>query len=188
SKNDKEGKDDKLEVMASFTIISDMAREIGGDKVEVYNLVPTGTDPHEYEPLPEDTKQATDADILFYNGLNLEGGDEGWFSRLIDSVNQDEDRVFSLTEEVEPKYLEEEDSDETEMNPHGFIDPGVGIKMAEEMRDALMEVDADNADYYEEQGNKYVDRLKDIEEDYDKGLGDLREDNKTLVTKIGRAH
>ena len=182
SKNDKEGKDDKLEVMASFTIISDMAREIGGDKVEVYNLVPTGTDPHEYEPLPEDTKQATDADILFYNGLNLEGGDEGWFSRLIDSVNQDEDRVFSLTEEVEPKYLEEEDSDETEINPHGFIDPGVGIKMAEEMRDALMEVDADNADYYEEQGNKYVDRLKDIEEDYDKRLGDLPEDNKTLVT------
>ena len=182
AENDKEEKDDKLEVMASFTIISDMAREIGGDKVEVHNLVPTGTDPHEYEPLPEDTKQATDADILFYNGLNLEGGDEGWFSRLIDSVDQDEDRVFSLTEDVEPKYLEEEDSDETEINPHGFIDPGVGIKMAEKMRDALMEVDADNADYYEEQGNEYVDRLKDIEEDYDKRLGDIDEDNKTLVT------
>lgn len=182
SKNNNAESDDKLEVTASFTIISDMAREIGGDKVEVHNLVPTGTDPHEYEPLPEDTKQATDADILFYNGLNLEGGDEGWFARLIDSVNQDEDHVFSLTEEVDPKYLEEEDSDETEINPHGFIDPGVGIKMAEEMRDALMEVDEENADYYEEQGDKYVDRLKDIEADYDKRLGDLPEDNKILIT------
>src|SRR5699024_7099962 len=138
SENDNKDNDDKLEVIASYTIISEMYREIGGDKVKVHNLVPTGTDPHEYEPLLEDTKQATDADILFYNGLNLEGGDEGWFSRLIDSVDQDEDRVFSLTEDVEPKYLEEEDSDETEINPHGFIDPGVGIKMAEKMRDALM--------------------------------------------------
>src|SRR5699024_359774 len=125
---------------------------------------------------------ATDADILFYNGLNLEGGDEGWFSRLIDSVDQDEDRVFSLTEDVEPKYLEEEDSDETEINRHWFIDPGDGMKKVEKKRDALMEVDADNADYYEEQGNEYVDRLKDIEEDYDKRLGDIDEDNKTLVT------
>ena len=53
-----------------------MAREIGGDLVEVYNLVPSGTDPHEYEPLPNDIKAATDADILFYNGLNLEGGEK----------------------------------------------------------------------------------------------------------------
>lgn len=177
-----EKNDDKLQVTSSFTIISDMAREIGGDKVEVHNLVPTGTDPHEYEPLPEDTKQATDADILFYNGLNLEGGDDGWFSRLVDSVDQNEDHVISLTERVDPKYLEEDETDETQINPHGFIDPGVGIKMAEDMRDALMEVDADHADYYEEQGDKYVDRLKEIEEDYDERLGDLPEENKTLVT------
>src|SRR5699024_8461878 len=89
AENDKEEKDDKLEVMASFTIISDMAREISRDRVKVHNLVSTGTDPHEYEPLAKDTKHATDADILFYNGLNLEGGDAGWFSRLIDSVDQD---------------------------------------------------------------------------------------------------
>src|SRR5699024_5534115 len=182
AENDKEGKDDKLEVMASFTIISDMAREIGGDKVEVHNLVPTGTDPHEYEPLPEDTKQATDADILFYNGLNLEGGDECWFSRLIDSVDQDEDSVCSLTEEVEPKYLEEEDSDETEITPHGFPDHCVRIKIAQKNRDALIEVEENNADYYVEQGNSYVDRLIDIEEDDDKRLSNIDEYNKTLVT------
>src|SRR5699024_12315188 len=55
-----EGKDDKINVVTSFTIIEDMANEIGGDLVDVYNLVPTGTDPHEYEPLPDDTKAATD--------------------------------------------------------------------------------------------------------------------------------
>lgn len=65
--------EDKLQVVSSFTIITDMVREVGGDKVDVHNLVPTGTDPHEYEPLPEDTKKAADADVLFYNGMNLEG-------------------------------------------------------------------------------------------------------------------
>src|SRR5690625_1143842 len=103
---------DKLQVVSSFTIITDMVRVVGGDKIEVHNLVPTGTDPHEYEPLPEDIKKATDADILFYNGMNLEGGKDGWFAKLIDSVGQDESRVFSLTERVEPMYLRDESTKE----------------------------------------------------------------------------
>lgn len=87
--NNKETEENqKLKVVTSFTIIADMAREIGGDSVEVYNLVPSGTDPHEYEPLPDDIKAATDADVLFYNGLNLEGGKDGWFFKMVDAVNQ----------------------------------------------------------------------------------------------------
>src|SRR5690625_4324623 len=61
-----------LKVVTSFTIIDDLAKEIGGENVEVHNLVPTGTDPHEYEPLPEDTKHVADADVLFYNGRSEE--------------------------------------------------------------------------------------------------------------------
>lgn len=90
--NDSGGKasDETLKVVTSFTIIQDIAREIGGDNLDIHNLVPTGTDPHEYEPLPKDIKKATDADILFYNGLNLEGGKNGWFFKMMDSVGQDE--------------------------------------------------------------------------------------------------
>ncbi len=172
----------KLQVVSSFTIITDMVREIGGDKVEVHNLVPTGTDPHEYEPLPEDIKKATDADILFYNGMNLEGGEHGWFFKLVDSVGQEEANVFSLTERIDPMYLVDESTKEEEVNPHSFIDPVVGIHMAEDMRDALMEVDPDNKDYYEENATEYLDRLNEIEQDYEKRLGELPEENKTLVT------
>src|SRR5699024_981799 len=59
--------DEPLKVVTSFTIIADLVRQIGGDDVEVYNLVPTGTDRHEYESLADDNKKSTDADILFYN-------------------------------------------------------------------------------------------------------------------------
>src|SRR5699024_4341879 len=68
-------KREKLQMVSSFTIIPDIIRQVGGDRVAVHNLVSTGTDPHEYEPLPEDIKAATDADILVKNGLNLEGGE-----------------------------------------------------------------------------------------------------------------
>src|SRR5699024_8107428 len=95
-----EADDGKLKVVTSFTIIKDIAEQLGGEDVEVHNLVPTGTDPHEYEALPEDIKKATDADILFYNGLNLEGGKNGWFFKMIDSIGQKEENVFSLTERV----------------------------------------------------------------------------------------
>ncbi|MFS0644899.1 metal ABC transporter solute-binding protein, Zn/Mn family [Siminovitchia sp. 179-K 8D1 HS] len=186
--NDKSGAgagakgDGPLKVVTSFTIIEDLAREIGGDDVEIHNLVPTGTDPHEYEPLPEDIKKATDADVLFYNGLNLEGGKSGWFFKMVDSVGQKEENIFSLTERVEPMYLSSEDGKEEEINPHAFIDPNVGIKMAEDMRDAFMKIDPDRKQNYEKRGNDYIDRLKKIESEYEKKLGDISEENRILVT------
>ena len=131
--------DEQLKVVTSFTIIADMVRQIGGEYVDVHNLVPSGTDPHEYEPLPNDIKAATDADVLFYNGLNLEGGDAGWFKKMTDAVHQNEDNIFNLTEKVEPMYLSGEDGRDEEINPHAFIDPGVGVKMAQAITDVLVE-------------------------------------------------
>lgn len=173
---------EKLQVISSFTIISDIVREIGGDKVDVHNLVPTGTDPHEYEPLPEDSKKAADADILFYNGMNLEGGENGWFFKMMESVNQDESKAYSLTERVDPMYLTDEQSKEEEINPHTFIDPTVGILMAEDMRDAFVEIDPDHEDYYQENATDYIDRLEEMDEQYVERINDIPEGNKTLVT------
>lgn len=176
------GDNDKLQVVTSFTIIQDIAREIGGDDVEIHNLVPTGTDPHEYEPLPKDMAKATDADILFYNGLNLEGGEDGWFFKMMDSVNQKEENIFSLTERVEPMYLSGDDGKEQEINPHSFIDPAVGVKMAEDMRDAFMEKDPDRKDDYEKRATEYIGRLKEIDKDYEERINDIPEDKRILVT------
>lgn len=173
---------DKLQVVASFTIISDIVRQIGGDLVEVHNLVPTGTDPHEYEPLPEDNMKATDADILFYNGMNLEGGENGWFFKMLDSVGQDESNAYSLTERVEPMYLTDEETKEEEINPHTFIDPTIGILMAEDMRDAFIEVDPDNKEQYEQNAAQYIEKLQEIDQTYKEKIGEIPEESRTLVT------
>lgn len=176
------GEDKPLQVVTSFTIIADIAREIGGDNLDIHNLVPTGTDPHEYEPLPQDIKKATDADVLFYNGLNLEGGEDGWFFKMIDSVGQKEENIFSLTQRVEPMYLSSADGKDEEINPHSFIDPAVGIKMAEDMRDALMKVDPDRKDIYEKKANEYIERLKEIDKEYEKVIESIPEEKRVLVT------
>ena len=93
----KEGTNDEaIQVVATFSIIHDILQEVGGEHVDVHSMVPIGTDPHEYEPLPEDIKKATDADALFYNGLNLEGGKDGWFFKLVDTVGQKEENIFEV--------------------------------------------------------------------------------------------
>src|SRR5690625_4663726 len=174
--------EETIQVVTSFTLLEDMVKEIAGDRIEVHNLVPIGTDPHEYDPLPDDIKAATDADILFYNGLNLEGGEHGWFNKMMDAVNQDWDVAFELAENVEPIHITSEDGKEEEINPHAFLDPVVGIEMAEKARDALIEVDPDNQETYEENAEVYLEKLIDIDEQYKTRIADIPEENRILVT------
>lgn len=171
-----------LNLVTSFTIIEDIAREIGGDNVNIHNLVPTGTDPHEYEPLPQDIKAVTDGDILFYNGLNLEGGQDGWFFKMLDSAGQDKANAYSLTTGVEPMYLSSHDGKDEEINPHSFIDPAVGIIMAENMRDALMEKDPENKEKYRANASAYIKRLEEIDKKYEEVISSIPEEKRILVT------
>lgn len=179
--NESVSPDRPIQVITTFTLLEDMVKQIGGDRVKVHNLVPVGTDPHDYEALPEDIKAATDADVLFYNGLNLEGGDHGWFARLVDSVGQSDDAIFELSAGVEPMELISSDG-ETQVNSHAFLSPIVGIQMAENTRDALIEIDPDHKSVYEERADEYLQLLQEIDQEYKDKINDIPEENRILVT------
>lgn len=184
SKKDTDSKENKdvLQVITTFTLLEDIVKQIGGEHVETYNLVPVGTDPHEYEPLPADMAATEEADLLFFNGLNLEGGDTGWFAKLVEATGQDEKKIFEAANGVEPMYLSSEDGTEEEINPHAFLDPVVGIQMAENVRDALIEISPDNKAAFEEGAETYLADLKEMDEQYKTRINEVPEEDRILVT------
>lgn len=172
-----------LQVVTTFSIIGDIAAEIGGDEVTVHSIVPIGVDPHEYTPLPKDVQKSTNADILFWNGLNMEVGG-GWFESLTEVADKklETPEVVEVSVGVTPMYLASEDGGESEVNPHAFLDPNVGMIYAENVRDGLIEVDPDNRATYEANATKYLEALADIDAMYTEKIAEIPENHRVLVT------
>lgn len=171
---------EKLNVLSSFSIISEITEEIGEDSVDVHNLVPIGMAPHQYDPKPNDVKFASDADLILYNGLNLEGGDSGWLFKLVHSVNADTSEVYKVARGVEPQYVSDEEGKRA-INPHAFISPKVGIIMAKNIRDALIASDHANASYYKKNAGDYIDKLKEVDRDYKDKIGKIPEEDRIFM-------
>lgn len=172
----------KLQVLASYSIIADMASEVGGDKVEVHSIVPIGVDPHSYEPTPEDSKYAEKADLVFYNGLNLETG-KGWFEKLLSNGRKTE-HAYVVSTGVTPFYLTENNSEKTE-DPHAWLNIQNGIIYVENIKEKLIKYDPDNKDYYESNAKDYIAKLTALDEEgYDK-LQTIPKENRVLVTSEG---
>ncbi len=170
----------KLQVMASFSILSDMVAEIGGNKVAVHNLVPVGMAPHEYEPKPDDIKFASRADAIFYNGLNLEGGENGWLMKLAQSVGISSAKVFAVTDGIDPKYINDRKG-AREINPHAFISPKAGMVMAANIKDALISIDKANSAYYEERAQRYIAALRQLDDEYKNKIRSLPEADRVFM-------
>ncbi|GAA0348196.1 metal ABC transporter substrate-binding protein [Bacillus carboniphilus] len=178
-------KGDHLQVVTTYSILFDIVSNIGGDLVEVHSLAPIGSNPHEYDPLPLDVQKTTDADAVFYNGLNLEAGN-AWFEKLLETAGKSDDDspVFRLSEGVEPMYLTS-DGNEGEEDPHAWLDIQNGIRYAENARDALVKVDPENAEIYEENAEKYIEELRKLHEEALERFGQIPKEERYLVTSEG---
>lgn len=174
---------DKIQVVTTFSILHDIAGQVGAGAVDLHSIVPLGTDPHEYTPLPEDTQKATDADLLVWNGLNMETGD-GWFESLVEVAGKEIDgsQVVEASAGVEPLYLTSADSKGSEINPHAFLDPEVGVTYTENIRDGLIEVDPDHEEMYTANAEAYIDTLKEIDQLYTERIEQIPPEQRTLVT------
>ncbi|WEV45107.1 metal ABC transporter substrate-binding protein [Streptococcaceae bacterium ESL0687] len=179
---DKDTSSDKINVVASYSIIGDMVKNVGGDKVEVNNIVPVGVDPHSYEPTPEDSKKMDKADLVFYNGFNLETA-KGWFEKMLVNSRK-EDRAYELTMGVTPLYLTEDSSEKTE-DPHAWLNIQNGIKYVENIKDQLVSYDAKNKDVYEKNAASYIAKLQKLDEEGAKKLLEIPEERRVLVTSEG---
>src|SRR5690625_4503418 len=174
--------DEKLLIVTSFTLIEDIVQQIGGELIKTHNLVPVGTDPHKYEALPEDTKAITDAAGIIYNGFNLEGGENGWLMKMIETVGKDESKLYELMEGAKPLYLTGEDGETDEINPHTFLDPVLGIHMAENTLKALLDIAPEHEEQFTDNAQVYIAELEKIHEEYEEKIGEISEEHRLLVT------
>lgn len=185
SQEDGNQQKEKLQVITTYSILYDIVKNIGGDEVEIHSLAPVGSNPHEYDPLPLDIQKTTDADIVFYNGLNLEAGNS-WFEKLIETAGKagEDGPVYRLSEGVEPKYLTSE-GHEGEEDPHAWLDVRNGIRYAENARDALIEVDPENVAIYEENAKEYISKLEKLHQDAIDNFNKIPKEKRYLVTSEG---
>src|SRR5699024_12390166 len=113
--------------------------------------------------------------ILFYNGSNLDGGDSGWFNKLVNSNGQDDEVIFEVSDGIEHMYISSEDGREEEINPHTFISTDAGITMTENIKDALIEVSTENKDEIEKRSEEYITKLEEMDEQYTERINDIPE-------------
>ena len=117
----------KLNVVVTNSILADMTKNIAGDKINLHSIVPIGQDPHEYEPLPEDVAKASEAELIFYNGINLENGEDGWFTKMVKNAQKVENQdYFAASDGVEVIYLEGQ-SEKGKEDPHAWLNLENGI-------------------------------------------------------------
>lgn len=174
---------ERISVVTTNSILEDMVQQVGQDRLDVYSIVPRGQDPHEYEPTTEDITKASDATLLFHNGLNLETGGNGWFSKMVQTAHKKWDTdVIAASQGVTPLYLS---SNNQETDPHAWLDLANGIQYVKTITKALKEKDPANADFYQGNADKYVAKLQALHQEAQSKFLDIPEEQRLLVTSEG---
>ena len=175
----------KLNVVATNSIIADITKNIAGDKINLHSIVPVGQDPHEYEPLPEDVKKTSKADLIFYNGINLETGGNAWFTKLVENAKKKENKdYYAVSEGVDVIYLEGQ-SEKGKEDPHAWLNLENGIIYAQNIAKRLIEKDPDNKATYEKNLKAYVEKLTALDKEAKEKFNNIPEEKKMIVTSEG---
>ena len=184
-KKDTATSDQKLKVVATNSIIADITKNIAGDKIDLHSIVPVGQDPHEYEPLPEDVKKTSQADLIFYNGINLETGGNAWFTKLVENAKKTENKdYFAVSEGVEVIYLEGQNEKGKE-DPHAWLNLENGIIYAQNIAKQLIAKDPNNKEFYEKNLKEYTEKLDKLDKEAKEKFNAIDADKKLIVTSEG---
>lgn len=164
---EKQSVSDKLQVAASFYPMAEFARNVGGDKAEVFVLVPDGAEAHDWEPSPSDLSRLGKAQVFVYNGVV-----EPWAKQALTALSERKilavQTGLGLYERAGETYEEEHHHHDHgcahgKQDPHVWISPKKAIKQVERITAVLCEADAKNAKYYQDNSAKYVEQLKALD-------------------------
>ncbi len=167
-----------LTVVATTGMIADIAREIAGEHAQVIALMGEGVDPHLYKPTRSDIERLMSADLVFYNGLLLEGKMTDAFVRAASSGK----RVVAVTERIDESFLLEPESFEGHFDPHVWMDPQAWSRAVEVVRDELSALDAPNTIEYASNATRLLTQLGELDAYTLRSLNTVPPDRRVLVT------
>lgn len=170
--------DGRLLVVATTTMLSDIARELGGDKVLVTGLMGAGIDPHMYRASAGDVTRLFEADIVICNGLGLEGKMAEMLLKLEDMGRV----VLSVQAAIDTDKLIMNDAIGTSYDPHVWFDVRLWIDVADYIAKGFIMNDPDNTDYYAERAQVYIAELYELDAYVRQRAQSLPEEKRVLVT------
>jgi ABC-type Zn uptake system ZnuABC Zn-binding protein ZnuA len=155
------------QVLATTTVLADMAKQVAGDRMTIGSIVPAGAHVEEYEPRPDDAKRMSAARLVVTNGLDLDKWVEPLLSNAIPGT---------------PVLVVTEGLPDIEQNPHMWFDPALARKYVEKIRDALVVLDPAGKDAYTANAKAYNDQLSGLEVELKAKVATIPADRRKLVT------
>jgi manganese/iron transport system substrate-binding protein len=165
-------------VVTTFTVIQDIAQNVAGSAAIVESITKPGAEIHDYQPTPLDIVRAQAADLVLWNGFNL----ERWFERFFENVKNVPSIVVS--EGIEPMGITEGPYT-GKPNPHAWMSPSSALTYIENIRNALVKYDPANAETYNKNAAEYSAKVRAIDEPLRKRLGAIPEQQRWLVSSEG---
>lgn len=174
----------KINVVVSFNPIKEVAKAIGGDKIQISVMVPTGVEAHDFEPKPRDMEALNKAKVFIYNGLGM----EGWVDSTLKSLNNKKLEVVDASKDANLIKIEkhEEEHKENTKEVHGEYDPHIWLSIkevktqAKNIKEALIRTDEKNKDYYENNYNSFISKAEALFKEYEIKFANIT--NKNFVT------
>ena len=164
--------------VTTFTVIQDIAQNVAGDRAIVDSITRPGAEIHDYQPTPLDIVKAQAADLVLWNGLNL----ERWFERFFQNVKNVPSAV--LTEGIEPMGITEGPYN-GKPNPHAWMSPSNALIYVENIRKAFAKYDPANAEVYAKNAAAYAAKIKALDDPLRKRLAAIPKNQRWLVTSEG---
>jgi manganese/zinc/iron transport system substrate-binding protein len=165
-------------IVATVGMVADVVRGVAGDRAEVIGLMGSGVDPHLYKPTRSDVQRMLDADVIFYNGLLLEGKMTDSLIRAATSGK----KVYAVTELLDEQFLLEPAEFEGLYDPHVWMDPSAWSRTVGVVRDKLIDFDPDGEDTYRANAAVYAGQIAELDAYAARVLGSVPEPQRVLVT------
>ena len=167
----------QIDVVASYSVICDLATQIAEDAAQLNCLIPPDQDPHTYEAKPSDRQAVEEADLVFYAGLNFEPS-------IIDMATAADSEApkIALHDEAVQQLIEVEEEGALEPDPHVWHDVENGLEMVALIRDNLVAVDPDNADMYTKNAEQLTAELQTLDAWIPEQIATIPEEQRRLVT------